>query len=50
MEKDGFFMIFKRKFLKSIKTHLKFSLKLVLTEFQPGLVLNLFLISDENLG
>ena len=37
-------------FLKSIKTYSKLSLKLGLAEFQSGLVLNLFFISDKNPG
>ena len=45
-----FFNDFLKKFPKSIKTYSNFSLKLGLAEFQPGLVLNLFLISDENPG
>ena len=50
MEKDGLIRDFSKKFPKSIKTNSKFFLKLGLAEFQPGLVLNLFLISDENPG
>ena len=50
MEKDGLFYDFSKKFPKSIKTFSKFFLKLGLAEFQPGLVLNLFLISNKNPG
>ena len=46
MEKDGLFYDFSKIFPKSIKTYSK----LGLAEFQPGLVLNMFLISDENPG
>ena len=50
MGKDDLFYHFSKKFPKSIKTYQKFFLKLGLAEFQPGLVLNLVLISDKNPG
>ena len=41
---------FSKNFPKSIKNYSIFSLKFGLAEFQPGLVFDLFLISDENPG
>ena len=48
--KDSFHDDFLKNLTKSIEIHSKFSYKLGLTKIQPGLVLNLFLISDKNPG
>ena len=50
MKKDSFHDDFLKFFLKSTKDHSDFFLKFGLAEIQPRLVLNLFLMSDENPG